>query len=258
MRAISRESGAVRERRPAPGGGSSDRASGAEHDDGVADFVLIHGTTQGPHGWGRLQSALTARGHRSTAGNLTEGPDHGVEHYVAEVLAQVPSDVEAPIVVAHSGSGTLLPGVAQALGARRQVWLAAYIPDGRRSMLDEARAAPDELFNFEWPGSDPTADPVLAAYFLFHDCDLATLRWGLTTLRRFSPPRLSQEVVALAPGIPSTYLLATRDRTLRPDWCRAQARARLGAEVVEFEAGHCPHVSRPDEVAAILDRLARP
>lgn len=34
---------------------------------------------------------------------------------------------------------------------------------------------------------DPTTDPVLATYFLFHDCDLATLRWALTTLRASLP-----------------------------------------------------------------------
>jgi pimeloyl-ACP methyl ester carboxylesterase len=222
----------------------------------VADLVLVHGTTQGPRGWDRLAAALEARGHRSVAVDLIEDPEQGVEHYVAAAVRQVPPDVDAPVVVAHSGAGTLLPGIARALGARRQVWLAAYIPDGGRSMLDEVRTAPTEVFNPEWPGRDPTADPVLATYFLFHDCDLSTLRWALTTVRRFSPPRLTQEVVPLVTAIPSTYVVAARDRALRPEWCRTQARARLGAEVVEIDAGHCPHVSRPDELAAILDRLA--
>lgn len=222
----------------------------------MADVVLVHGTTQGPRGWDRLRTALAARGHRTIPVDLVEDRDQTVGKYVTAAAAQVPSDTHSPIVVAHSGAGTLLPGLSRSLGARRQFWLAAYVPDGRRSMLDEVRASPAEVFNVEWPGSDPTADPVLAAYFLFHDCDLATLRWGLTTLRRFSPPQLSQAVVPLAPGIPSTYVVAANDRTLRPDWCRRQAQARLGADVLEIDAGHCPHVSRPDEVATILDRLA--
>lgn len=160
--------------------------------------------------------------------------------------------MRSPIVVAHSGAGILLPGIARELGAAHQVWLAAYVPDGRRTMLDEVRASPADVFNPEWPGSDPTADPVLAAYFLFHDCDLSTLRWALTTVRRFSPPRLAQEVVPLARAIPSTYVVASRDRTLRPEWCRRAAAVRLAARVVEVDGGHCPHVSRPAEVAAIV------
>jgi pimeloyl-ACP methyl ester carboxylesterase len=31
-------------------------------------------------------------------------------------------------------------------------------------------------------------------------------------------------------------------------------RERLGVEPVEIDAGHCPHVSRPERVADILER----
>jgi pimeloyl-ACP methyl ester carboxylesterase len=34
---------------------------------------------------------------------------------------------------------------------------------------------------------------------------------------------------------------------------RAAARERLGSDPVEIDGGHCPHVSRPEAVAAILD-----
>ncbi|MQA04959.1 MAG: alpha/beta fold hydrolase [Streptosporangiales bacterium] len=112
------------------------------------------------------------------------------------------------------------------------------------------------MFDLEWLGVDPTADPVLATYFLFHDCDLETLQWALTTLRLVAPERLYHEPVGLSPHIPSTYVVATADRTLRPEWCRAAAVDRLGAAVVEIDAGHCPHVSRPEGTAAILARVA--
>jgi len=122
--------------------------------------------------------------------------------------------------------------------------------------LKEMRSIPTDIFNPEWLGKDPTADPVLASYFLFHDCDLDTLQWALTTLRLFAPSALYADTVALLPRIPSTYIVATGDRTLRPDWCRRAARQRLGAEIIDIDAGHCPHVSRPHQVADILDRLA--
>jgi pimeloyl-ACP methyl ester carboxylesterase len=224
----------------------------------VVDFVLLHGTTQAPDGWGRLVAALEARGHRGIAVDLAGDGDRPIAGYAGAVAGQVPSDLRAPIVVAHSGTGPVLPRVAQRLRARRQVWLAAIVPDGRHPLLTEIRSAPTNIFHPEWPGQDPTADPVLAAYFLFHDCDLATLRWALGTLRRFAPAALYTEPATLVPAVPSTYLVAARDRTLRPAWCRRAARERLAADVVEIDAGHCPHVSRPGELAAILDRLADP
>ncbi|TDC74728.1 alpha/beta hydrolase [Actinomadura sp. 7K507] len=218
--------------------------------------MLLHGTTQTPGGWDRLVDALRDLGHRALTVDLTSDDELDAGGYAETVAAKVPGDLDAPVVVAHSGAGVILPAVARRLGAARQVWLAAFVPDGKRGLLEEVSAVPEEVFNPEWLGKDPTSDPESAAHFLFHDCDPDTRRWALTTLRLFVPQRPYREPVALAPGIPSTYVLATADRTLRPEWCRRQAAARLGAEIVEIEAGHCPHVSRPEEVAAILGRAA--
>ena len=228
----------------------------------MADFVLLHGTTQSPRGWERLVAVLHQRGHTANAVDLpTDAPGLRTEEYAQAIRAQVPHEVVAPIVVAHSGSGLLLPAAARALAARHQVWLAAVIPDprGGRSLLGEVRADPTRVFNREWLGQNPVEDPVLAAYFLFHDCDLATLRWALTTLRLFNPQGAYEEIPRpdTWPHVPATCIIAREDRTIRPDWLRQAARERLSVEPVEVPGGHCPHVSRPELVADILDRLAR-
>lgn len=221
----------------------------------MADFVLVHGTTQAPEGWDRLLAALRSRGHRGIAVDLAGSDERSVAAYAEAISRQIPADVNAPIVVAHSGTGPVLPAAARLLHARQQVWLAAIVPDGRRPLVEEIKSAPTEIFNPEWPGKDPTADPVLAGYFLFHDCDLETLQWALSTLRLFAPSALYADAMTLLPSIPSTYVVAARDRTLKPNWCRRAAQQRLGAAVIEIDAGHCPHVSQPVQVADILDRL---
>jgi hypothetical protein len=50
--------------------------------------------------------------------------------------------------------------------------------------------------------------------------------------------------------------VATHDRTLTADWGRRTSRRVLGEECVEIEAGHCPFVSKPAELAVILEKLA--
>lgn len=224
--------------------------------DHVTDFVLIHGTTQSPTGWDRLVAALDARGHRCWTVDLASSDELSAEGYADEVRRQVPDTVTHPVVVAHWGSGLLLPAAARLLGAQRQVWLAAAIPDGQRSLLEEVSAAPTDVSNAEWLGKDPTKDPVLATYFLFHDCDLATLQWALSTLQLFRPARAYREPVDLAPEIPSTYVVCAQDRTVKPDWSRRAAAQRLRADIVEIDAGHSPHVSRPNELADVLDKLS--
>jgi pimeloyl-ACP methyl ester carboxylesterase len=91
---------------------------------------------------------------------------------------------------------------------------------------------------------------------LFHDCDGATLEWALATRRLFLPRAVHRERISLAPELPSTYIVASEDRTIRPDWQRRMARDRLGVEPIEIPTGHCPNVSQPDRLAEILVDVA--
>jgi pimeloyl-ACP methyl ester carboxylesterase len=228
----------------------------------VADVVLVHGTTQSVTGWDLLVDEVTRRGHRALAVDLhDEDPDSSMIDLAARCRSQLPVDLSAPIVMAHSGSGILLPEVGDALGAAHEVYLAAAVPDpaGHRSFLDEMQADPLAMFNSEWFGVDPTSDPVLATYFLFHDCDLATLRWALGTLQLFDALRNGYAEVPPARDLrnrASTLVAPRDDRTLRPAYLAAIARERLGVEPVILSGGHCPHVSRPGEVAELLESLA--
>lgn len=216
------------------------------------DFVLLHGTTQTPRGWDLLARELT--GHRVFAADLLAGADTSTVPAIAASVRRALPDVREPVVAAHSGSGVLLPAVAAALGASRLVWVGAYIPDfaGGRSLAEEAAADVTAMFHREWVGVDPTRDPALADRFLFHDCAPDVREWAHGTLRLFHPPALPAHPAGPAPEVPSTVVVPTADRTLRPDWMARAARERLGVEPVELAAGHCPHVSRPAELAALL------
>jgi pimeloyl-ACP methyl ester carboxylesterase len=217
----------------------------------VTEFVLIHSTGQGAAGWDRVVRALAGRGHTAHAVELPDDPDLAAAEY-AEFVSQQVGDVTAPVVLAHSGSGPLLPAAARMLAAPRQVWLAAWVPDESATFAEEVSAHAETAFNPEWIGKDPTEDDEVAAAFVYHDCDQATLAWALSTRRAFVPRAVYHEQIELAREIPSTYIVASQDRTIRPEWQRRMARERLGVEPIEIETGHCPNVSQPDALAAIL------
>ncbi|HWD06462.1 MAG TPA: alpha/beta hydrolase [Amycolatopsis sp.] len=219
----------------------------------ACDFVLVHGTTQTPAGWSRLVAELTVRGHHGVAVDLlADGPDHDVAGFAK--VARQQCRTTRPVVVAHSGSGVLLPAIGAALGAAQLVWLAAYIPafGTGRSLRDEVAADADALFHPEWPGVDPTADLAAADRFLFHDCPPEVRYWAHGTLRLFNPDVLPTHPAGKRPDIPSTVIVPAADRTLRSSWMRAAAHERLGVEFHEVPGGHCPHVSHPEAVAAVL------
>jgi pimeloyl-ACP methyl ester carboxylesterase len=222
------------------------------------DYVLLHGTAQSTAGWERLCAALAGRGHRALHVDFPDDrPDLLAADYADIAADQVGGAVTRPVVVAHSGAGLLLPAVADRVDARHLVWLAAAVPDfdGGSTFLEQIERAGSELVHEEWRlhGRESTEDPVAAAYFGFHDCDLATLRWALTTRRLFYPAAVYAERPPARPDRPSTYVLPRQDRTLRPEWMGKVARERLGVEPIEIDGGHFPHVSRPDLLAEILE-----
>jgi hypothetical protein len=109
-----------------------------------------------------------------------------------------------------------------------------------------------EKFNPEWIGKDPTTDESVAIQFLYHDCDQATIDWALTTRRLFLPRAVYEQRIPFENDLSSTYIVASLDRTILPEWQRRMARERLGVEPIEIATGHLPHVSQPDRLAEIL------
>jgi pimeloyl-ACP methyl ester carboxylesterase len=141
-------------------------------------------------------------------------------------------------------------------GRAHQVWLAAWVPDPGANFLEDTGRNLEAAFDPGWIGQDPIEDDAVAAAFLYHDCDDATRTWALSTRRLSLPLGVYGERLALAPEVPSTYVVAAHDRTIRPEWQRRMARERLGVEPVELPTGHCPNVSRPDRLAELLVEVA--
>lgn len=222
----------------------------------MSDFVLIHSTGEAPACWQRLSSALELHGHRTHLVDLpVDRPELLAADYAIIMREQV-RHIAEPIVLAHSGSGILLPAASKVLKARHRVWLAAWVPDSLASFMEEVRANPTEIFNPGWIGKDPTNDSSVAINFLYHDCDQATIDWALTTCRLFVPMAVYNQRIVLDDDIPSNYIVASKDRTIRPDWQRRMARERLRVEPLEIAMGHLPHVSAPERLAELLDHIA--
>jgi len=149
-----------------------------------------------------------------------------------------------------------LPLVPDYASVSRLVFLAAVIPQIGKSFLQQYQASPEMLCP-GWAGKDPTKDDDVAMQFLFHDCPPDVARWALTTRRLMNAQRALTEVCPLDrwPAVPSSYILCCEDRTLNPAWWRKAAQDRLGGAAIELPGGHCPHVSRPRELAEVLVSL---
>jgi len=224
-------------------------------------FCLVHGSTQNASGWKLLVPELQFYGHEVICIDLPSGqPACGGTYYADIIVDSLKKQGEKQaILVVHSASGILLPGVASRHNVARLVFLAAAIPLMGKSFMEQVKENADMIWP-DWMGKDPTRDNAMALHFLFHDCASHTAEWALTTLNRMHFNTVMSEPcpISVWPPTPSSYIVCSEDRTLRPDWCRRTARERLLVSPIELVAGHCPHVSRPRELGAILNDLSAP
>src|SRR5437763_5948738 len=109
----------------------------------MSDFILIHSTGEAPACWQRLSTALELHGHHTHPVDLpVDRPELLAEDY-ANIMTDQVGHITDPIVLAHSGSGTLLPAASKALKARHRVWLAVWVPNPTRQLYRRGAGEPD-------------------------------------------------------------------------------------------------------------------
>ncbi|NMH77442.1 alpha/beta hydrolase [Pseudonocardia xinjiangensis] len=217
-------------------------------------LVLVPGAWHLPSTWNLLRGELDDLGYASRAVKLpTTGPDpRGGLREDAEAVRAATEAIGGPVVVvAHSYGGIpATEGLADLPDVQQLVYLAAYVPDIHESLFS-LHGAPDpdskeELFPI---GSDPRAR--LYADVPEAVADLAVSR--LVDQRR--QPFADRATRAAWQTVPSTYIITENDAAIP---VRIQEQMALRAKSIRrIPTSHSPFLSRPAELAALLDEIAR-
>jgi pimeloyl-ACP methyl ester carboxylesterase len=228
------------------------------------DIALVHGSYHGSWCWDFLRPELERLGHRVVAVDLPiSQPGLGATEYAGVVEAALDSAAE-PVLVGHSMGGLVIPLVATRRQVRRLIFLAALLPSPRRSANDQRRAEPIDgrkpLTTAQWTdlGKDVWAVGAATATELFyHDALPAVARWATARLRP-QCHKVMSELTPLRewPDVACRSIVCRDDRALNPQWGRTAARERLGIDAVEIDGAHSPFLTRPAELARLLDTLA--
>ena len=100
--------------------------------------------------------------------------------------------------------------------------------------------------------------PDTATELFWHDATPRVAGWAVARLRPQSYRVMTEPSPLVAwPDGPSAYIACRDDHAMNPEWQRGAARERLGVEAVELDGGHSPMLSRPTELAEVLDGLVR-
>jgi SAM-dependent methyltransferase len=222
----------------------------------LSTFVLIHGAGDGGWYWHRVEAELRARGHDVVAPDLPAGDESlGLDDYADAVVAAV-GDRRDLIVVAQSFGGFTAPLVAVRLPVEALVFVNAMVPApgeapddwwqnvGYRKAVAE-QAARDG-------GATGSEDPYVAFY---HDVprDLAARALGQERAHPSAACGVSPWPLQALPDVPTHFVLSTEDHFFPPDLLRRTVAERLGVVPDEIAASHCVALSRPKELADLLE-----
>lgn len=226
-------------------------------------LVLIHSPLVGPLTWRGCAQVLTGRGHHVVVPSFAKvlaAPQQSYYRALASRVVETIGDVRPAgslVLVAHSGAGTLLPMVVDALGGgvSGALFADAELPHEGESLLDAVPAPfQEQLRSLARGGWLPTWDRWFPPAELEAALPEAELRARFVAELPEVPMAYLEERAQVAPSwssVPCGYL------RLSGEYERAAVEAeREGWPTVRLEADHLAMLTRPVEIATALERMA--
>jgi pimeloyl-ACP methyl ester carboxylesterase len=230
--------------------------------DAAATVILVPGSCMGAWAWQKVEALLRRRGIPTRAVDLPsvrEAPQRLLDlHDDAAAVRSAIGEIRGPVVLCgHSYGGMVITEAgSEHPSVRHLVYLAADMPDETENVWSFAPYGTPEMMDSVVMNDDGTATFDRARTPLFRDCDPEVRRSALERLRPQSLLVANQSPAAVAwREKPSTFVLCTEDETSRRELFEIYA--RRATHVIELCSDHSPHLSRPEVVADLLERVAR-
>jgi pimeloyl-ACP methyl ester carboxylesterase len=213
----------------------------------MATFAFIHGANDVGWYWHLVEADLRRLGHETVAPDLpVEDDAAGLSEY-ADVVDDAIGHRRDVVIAAQSFGGYTAPIVAERIGARLIVLVAGMVPSPGESA--------DQMFaNTGWQPEHLEDSSTRSVFYHDVPADLADEALRRGGRRQSGTPGNEPWPLAAWPDIPTRFILCRKDRFFPARWLRPIVHDRLQIEPDEIDSGHCPALSRPRELAQLLDR----
>jgi len=235
---------------------NEDSAQNEEHR--VRNIVLVHGAWADGSGWKGVHDILVKDGYNVA---IVQEPETSFKDDVAATKRVLAQQDGSCILVAHSYGGAVITEAGTDPSVAGLAYIAAHMPDAGENEADVGKRFPSDL-------SKSTAIKKTSDGFTYLDpaqfheyfaADLSTEQAAF--MARSQVLNLADNFKAVITTAawrskPSWMLVAAKDRTINPDlqrWYAARAKSR---KVEVPSASHSVYVSRPKEVAALIEEAA--
>ena len=221
----------------------------------MATFVVAHGAWSAGWAWKKMHPLITPtftglgeRGHLSR-------PDIDLDTHIADILGVLAfEDLTNVSLIGHSYGGMVATGVADRARARiaRLIYIDAFAPADGDSVIELLPASARAQ-------RKPSPDGMIPPVPMPPDTSPEDRAW-CDPLRLPQPAKTFEQKLKLQNGaltLPRHYIYCTRnapDDRFRQFYERAK---REGWGVDEIDSSHNSHITCPDALADLLDRIAR-
>jgi pimeloyl-ACP methyl ester carboxylesterase len=218
----------------------------------------VHGAWADASGWKGVYEVLVKDGFNVT---MVQEPETSFQEDVAATKRILAEQNGSCILVAHSYGGAVITEAGTDPSVAGLVYIAAHIPDAGENEADDGKRFPSDLSKStaikKTPDGFTYLDP--AQFHEYFAADLPAEQAEYMARSQVLNAAANFKAVITTPAWrskPSWTLIAGADRTINPDLERWYA-ARAHSHTVELSgASHAVYVSRPKEVAAVIEDAA--
>src|SRR3979411_441245 len=221
----------------------------------IRNIVLVHGAWADGSGWKGVYDILARDGYNVS---IVQEPETSFKDDVAATKRVLAQQVGPCILVGHSYGGAVITEAGTDPAVAGLVYIAAHMPDAGENEADDGARFPSDL-------SKSTAIKKTADGFTyldpaqFHEYFAADLSADqaafMARSQVFNAADNFKAVITAAAwrSKPSWVLVAAKDRTINPELERWYATRAKSHTVEAPGASHAVYVSRPKEVAALIE-----
>ena len=222
------------------------------------NIVLVHGAWADGSGWRGVYDILVKDGYNVS---IVQEPETSFQEDVAATKRVLTLQDGPCILVAHSYGGAVITEAGTDPSVVGLVYIAAHMPDAGENESDDGKRFPSDLSKSNGIKKTPDGFTYLdpARFHEYFAADLSDDQAAfMANSQVFNKAENFKVVITTAAwrSKPSWMLVAGSDRTINPALERWYA-ARAHSHTVEVPgASHSVYVSRPKEVAALIEDAA--
>jgi pimeloyl-ACP methyl ester carboxylesterase len=224
----------------------------------IRNIVLVHGAWADGSGWRGVYDILIKDGYSVS---IVQEPETSFQDDVAATKRVLALQGGPCILVAHSYGGAVITEAGTDPSVTGLVYIAAHMPDAGENEADDGKRFPSDLSKSN--AIKKTADGFTyldpAQFHEYFAADLPAEQAAFMARSQVMNKAENFKGVITTPAWrskPSWMLVAGSDRAINPDLERWYATRANSHKVEVSGASHSVYVSRPKEVAALIEEAA--